>query len=436
MRNLLVAGSILTASLTLSGCATTPVAPASDAAYAKLLTLKIDPSTSAQALEQRTGGRLVIFKPEAGFAVLGLDRAHSQLSAQARQGGALEDNPGAFHLTGGTLWIDGGTLWIDAKTLWIDAKTLWIDAKTLWIDGGTLWTDGQFQSMPQNTAAFQQVHLDAAQRGSAHLGAGVTVAVVDSGLDLTHPAFQGAVDTQGMHDFVDGDGQPQEVGQLGHAPYGHGTGVAGVVRQIAPNSKIMPLRVVDAQGNGDAANVASAIVWAADHGAQVLNLSLGSDEASPAVEAALAYAAGRGLYAAISSGNRDLEALDEPAASLAASPLRRSMSVSVGSVDPADLKSSFGNYGAALNLSAPGEQIAVPAPEGYVGLWSGTSFSSPMAAGALALALADRTNSADLVQAMLGSAQPIDALAGNAAYAGKLGARLDIAALLNRVTTP
>jgi thermitase len=112
------------------------------------------------------------------------------------------------------------------------------------------------------------------------------------------------------------------------------------------------------------------------------------------------------------------------------------MSVSVGSVDANDVKSGFGNYAAALNLSAPGEQIAVPAPEGYVGLWSGTSFSSPMVAGALALALADRVGGADVVQAMKDSAQPIDTLAGNAAYAGKLGARLDIAALLNRVTSP
>ncbi len=438
MRQLLLACTLITSALVLGSCAAPPqvAAPARAATYTQLLTVHIDASARAQDLERRSGGKVLIFKPEAGFAVLGLTGAGNPLRAQASVGGQLEQNAGNFHLTGGTLWIDGGTLWIDGGTLWIDGGTLWIDGGTLWIDGGTLWIDGQFHSMPQNTDAFRQVHLDDAQRRSAHLGAGVKVAVIDSGLDLTHPAFQGVVDQQNMHDFVDGDSQPQEVGQVGQVPYGHGTGVAGVVRQVAPNSRILPLRVVDANGNADAANVASAIVWAVDHGSQVINLSLGSDEDSPAVDAALEYAASHNVNVTLSAGNRGAEVLDEPAASIAGSAARRATSVSVGSVDASDTRSSFSSYGPTLNLSAPGEHITVPAPDGHMAVWSGTSFSAPLAAGALALALGERSNGANVIQALKDSAQDINGVSGNAAYAQKLGGRLDVNALLQRVTTP
>ena len=437
MRPLLLACSLMTAALVLGSCAAPPqVAAPAPARAQQLLTVHIDAGTRAADLAQRSGGQVLIFKPEAGFAVLGLPARASALRAQASLGGQLESNLGAFHLTGGALWIDGGALWIDGGALWIDGGALWCDGGALWIDGGALWIDGQFHSMPQNTDAFRQVHLDDAQRGSAHLGAGVEVAVIDSGLDLAHPAFQGVVDRANMHDFVDGDDQPQEVGTVGQAPYGHGTGVAGVVRQVAPNSRILPLRVVDAQGNADAASVAAAVVWAADHGAGVLNLSLGSDQDSPAVDAALEYAAAHGVYATLSAGNRGGEALDYPAASLAGSALRRQTSVSVGSVDGSDVKSTFGSYSPDLGLSAPGEGVAVPAPEGHLALWTGTSFSAPLAAGALALALADRTNGADLVAALQASAADLNGVSGNAAYAHKLGGRLDVKALLDRVTAP
>src|SRR4029079_13408212 len=107
-------------------------------------------------------------------------------------------------------------------------------------------------------------------------GQPVVVAVLDTGIDLDHPAFAGRlVPVSDRWDFVDRDNDPSEVGQLRvDAAYGHGTHVAGIVSLVVPDAKIMPLRILDREGTGDAWRLVAALIWAANHGADVANLSV------------------------------------------------------------------------------------------------------------------------------------------------------------------
>src|SRR5262249_28573595 len=103
-------------------------------------------------------------------------------------------------------------------------------------------------------------------------GAGITVAILDTGVDLNHPALAGHL-TPG-YDFIDDDSDPSESGAPGlNAAYGHGTHVAGLVALAAPDARIMPLRTLDPDGMGNIWEQVAALDYAADHGADVINLS-------------------------------------------------------------------------------------------------------------------------------------------------------------------
>ncbi|WP_295821262.1 S8 family serine peptidase, partial [uncultured Deinococcus sp.] len=298
----------------------------------------------------------------------------------------------------------------------------------LWGNGTIgLWGNGRYEPIPQNSDPWQQIALDDVQAGRRASGNGMTVAVIDTGVDLNHPALAGGfTEPSTWHDFVDGDATPQDEGELGHGLTGHGTEVAGIVAQVAPAAKVMPLRVLGPDGTGDVASVAAAIVWAVDHGADVINLSLGSDQAMTAVSQAIAYANSQGVVVAAAAGNTGAEGIDYPAAEFAAQP----MNVAVGSVDLHDVKSAFSQYG-ALELLAPGEAIYGPAPQERSAAWSGTSMSAPVVAGGLALALEGGATGAQAAAALTGTATSVDGVQGNAAYAGKLGAgRIDLNAAL------
>jgi subtilisin family serine protease len=103
------------------------------------------------------------------------------------------------------------------------------------------------------------------------------VAVLDTGIDLTHPAFTGHLVPQSdMWDFVDDDNDPSEEGMLRTDPsFGHGTHVSGIVALTVPDAKIMPLRILDSDGSGELWRITAALIWAANHGADVVNMSIG-----------------------------------------------------------------------------------------------------------------------------------------------------------------
>ncbi|MGH9249620.1 MAG: S8 family serine peptidase, partial [Acidimicrobiales bacterium] len=172
--------------------------------------------------------------------------------------------------------------------------------------------------------------------------------------------------------------------------HGHGTMVAGIagartnnaagVAGVTWSGRIMPVKVLDASGTGTDADVAAGIVWAADHGAQIINLSLGAPGASKTLQAAIDHARARNIVVVAAAGN---EASDVPHWPAAADGV-----VAVGATTASGDLAGFSNYGSWVDVVAPGVNITSTAPGGGYAIGSGTSFSSPIVAGVAALAWA------------------------------------------------
>jgi subtilisin family serine protease len=188
--------------------------------------------------------------------------------------------------------------------------------------------------------------------GSDFSGSAI-VAVIDTGIDANHPDLDGKI--VAGYDFLDGDAIPNDT-------YGHGTHVAGIALAetnngigtagigYSPNIKVMPLRVCDENGCPSDA-VARAIYYAADHGANVINLSLGGRWPSSAEQVAIDYAWGeKGLVIAASSGNDGRTSVSYPAAF--------PNCIAVGSTNWHDTLAGYSNTGSALDVTAPGGEMS------------------------------------------------------------------------------
>ncbi len=206
-------------------------------------------------------------------------------------------------------------------------------------------------------------------------GEGITVAVIDTGIDPTHPVFTRL--TEG-YDFVDQDRTPVEQG--GGPAYGHGTMVAGIVALVAREATLMPMRAFTSDGVGTAADVVKAIRFAAMRGAQVINMSFGLSTPSRAIREALQFAAQQGVTLIASAGNDNSSTPPFPAS-------EEALVWAVAATDPQDRKADFSNYGAFVDLCAPGVNIYSAYPGGRYAWWSGTSFSAPFVSGTVALVL-------------------------------------------------
>ena len=209
--------------------------------------------------------------------------------------------------------------------------------------------------------------------------------------------------------------------------------MAGIILQVAPRAKIMPLRVLGPDGSGDVSSIVSAINWAVARGAHVINLSLGTDTDAPAIKTALAAAASKNVLAVASVGNAARRTLTFPAQYGFDLPLM----LSVASVDLTGAKSTFSNYGVQTEVVAPGENVYAPAPGNMMAAWTGTSQAAPIVSGGLALALGQTTRKhvASLPGAVSHSAtNSIYDRAANWPYGGQLGSgQIDLAALMNEV---
>ncbi|WP_240741700.1 S8 family serine peptidase [Deinococcus sp. KSM4-11] len=306
----------------------------------------------------------------------------------------------------------------------------------IWSGGAIgIWSGGTYNPLPQNSAVWTKIGLEKAHTLAPKLGAGVTVAVIDTGIDLNHPAFKGLLSAPATwHDFYANDDLPEEEGTLGTGAYGHGTNVAGIILQVAPAAKVMPLRVLGPDGSGDVAMVSQAIDWAVSHGAQVVNLSLGSTENSTIIQGAIARATAQGVLVVSSAGNENRDQITYPAALARNEGTAGDLALSVGSVSLSDVKSTFSNYAKALELVAPGENVYAPAPDGRMASWSGTSMAAPMVSGGLALALGQPLYFLPkyLPSTLAYTASDVYHSAGNTPYKDKLGVRgrLDLATFL------
>ncbi len=241
-------------------------------------------------------------------------------------------------------------------------------------------------------------------------GAGVVVAVVDTGVDTMHPALIGRLAPGGL-DFIGGDADPRDERNgldddgdfLVDEGYGHGTFVAGLVLAVAPGALVLPMRVLDSDARGDAAAIAEAVVRSVDLGARVVNLSLGSPQPSEAIREAIRYAENRGVTVVVAAGNE---------ADLVLFPARFSNTLAVTAVDAAGIAAPFTNFGSPADLAAPGVDLAGPVPADLgtaYARWSGTSFAAPLVSGTLALVRQARPFlAADrVVRALLDSAEDI-----------------------------
>lgn len=212
-------------------------------------------------------------------------------------------------------------------------------------------------------------------------GDGVVVAVVDSGVQGDHPDLAGQVlsgfdaiaDTTGGD--TDENGHGTHVAGTIAAIAGNGEGIAG----IAPNARILPIRVLDADGSGDVSDEAQGIVWAADNGADIINLSLGGDTATAAEKAAVDYARKQGVTVIAAAGNEREEG--SPVSYPAAYP----GVIGVAATDASDRVAFYSNKGDYVDVAAPGSAILSTWPGGEYETASGTSMAAPHVAAVAAL---------------------------------------------------
>ncbi|MGF1595977.1 MAG: S8 family serine peptidase [Acidimicrobiales bacterium] len=234
--------------------------------------------------------------------------------------------------------------------------------------------------------SVNQIALSASNPTSHGLtGNGVLVAVLDTGVDRSHPILEPRLSANG-YDFVDGDLDPSEEtdgidnngnGAIDEA-FGHGTFVAGVVALVAPQATILPIRILDSDGTTDSWTLLRGLAFASAADADVINLSLGGANLGPLVEEEMERVREEGAVIVAAAGNDGVSAEQLPAA--------YEDVLSVGAIDGATgLGATFSNVGSWVDVAAPGVGIVSTYPEGRFATWGGTSASSPVVAGLLAL---------------------------------------------------
>jgi thermitase len=207
----------------------------------------------------------------------------------------------------------------------------------------------------------------------------VTIAIVDSGVDLTHPDLAGNL--VAGYDFVNDDADAMD-------DNGHGTHVAGIAAAVTDNgtgvagvswgAQIMPVKVLNAGAGGTFDDVAQGIIWAVDNGAQVINLSLGGTTNSPVLQSAIAYAYSQGVVVVAAAGNANSAVLY---------PAAYDPVIAVAASDASDNRAGFSNYGPEVDVTAPGVNINSTALGGGYENRSGTSMAAAFVTGEVALLL-------------------------------------------------
>jgi subtilisin family serine protease len=252
------------------------------------------------------------------------------------------------------------------------------------------------------------------------LGSSSTIiAILDTGVDASHPDLSGGV--LAGRDFVNGDLDASD-------DNGHGTMAAGIAAARTDNAtgiagtcwrcRILPVKVLDAEGTGSHSQIANGIVWAADQGAHVISMSLGSPSASTVLANAVAYAESKGAVVVAAAGNAGSTTKAYPAAYPSV--------IGVAASTSSDGRYAWSNHGSWVSVAAPGCNPAT-APGGRYVEMCGTSASAPMVAGVVALARSHAPTStvAALRESLLATAAPV----GSWVAAGRVDAAAQIAAL-------
>ncbi|WP_128894380.1 S8 family serine peptidase [Longirhabdus pacifica] len=272
-----------------------------------------------------------------------------------------------------------------------------VEYKALFTPNDPLYSSNQYG--PQMMNAEQA--WDITQSDSS-----VLVAVIDTGVQDDHPDLIGKV-VPG-YDFIDNDNDPYD-------EQGHGTHVSGTVAALtnngigvagtAPNAKILSVRVLNSSGSGSNLGVSQGIVYAADNGADIINLSLGGSSPSSAVEDAVNYAWNKGVVVVAAAGNTPSTRPSYPA--------YYEKSIAVAATDANDQIAYFSTYGDWVDVAAPGVNvISTQLGGGYVS-YSGTSMATPHTAGVAALLAGQGLTHEEIRAKLEGTA---DKIAGTGQY--------------------
>lgn len=207
----------------------------------------------------------------------------------------------------------------------------------------------------------------------------VIVAVLDTGVQPNHPDLGTLLPG---YDFYNDDSSPAD-------DNGHGTAVAGIIAGLGNNGqgvagvcwncRILPVKVLGSNGTGTWSAVASGIVWATDHGADVISMSLGSTSADETTADAIAYAEAHGVVVVAAAGNCGNSVLSYPAAFPGV--------ISVGAVDQNSARYSWSNFGSWVQVDAPGCTFSTAKVSTYASNFCGTSAATPFVSGLAGLAL-------------------------------------------------
>jgi subtilisin family serine protease len=230
--------------------------------------------------------------------------------------------------------------------------------------------------------AGSQWHLGQIGAGTAWdlaQGSGVTIAILDSGVDTKHPDL--AAQAVPGWNFLDNNADTSDVN-------GHGTAVAGAalavldnavgIAGLAGHARLMPVRIADANAYAYWSTVAQGLVWAADHGARVANISYVGVAASQSVQNAAQYLRGKGGLVVVCAGNNAVDEQIAPTTTM----------IPVSATDANDALTSFSSWGKFVALAAPGMNIWTTVRGTGYQAWWGTSMASPIVAGVAGLMMA------------------------------------------------
>ena len=255
----------------------------------------------------------------------------------------------------------------------------------------------------------------------------VIVAVIDTGADLAHPDLKGRF-TAG-YDFVNNDRDPSD-------DQGHGTATSGIVGAATNNSTgiagmcwtctLMPIKALNSSGSGSYSTIANAVTWAADNGADVINLSLGGSTDSSTLHSAVTYARNKGIVIVGSAGNNGTTALTYPGS--------YSEVLSVAGSTSNDGLYSWSTYGSWVKVAAPGCDYTTARGGGYNSSFCGTSAAAPVVSGMVGLMRAANPGAtvSQIESAVTSTAVPI----GSVVRHGRVDAAAAVAAVATTSPTP
>ena len=211
-------------------------------------------------------------------------------------------------------------------------------------------------------------------------GKDVIVAVLDTGCDVNHPDLKDNI--LDGYNIIDNNSNVMDEN-------GHGTHVCGTIGAknngigmvgIAPDVKILPIKILNKRGSGKEKDIANGIIWASDNGADIITMSLGSPSPSKNIENAIDYATKKGCVIFCAAGNNGTS-------SPILYPAKYNTTIAIGSIGKNLNRSIFSCSGDELDFLSPGEDIFSCAPNNSYVLMSGTSMATPFAVGCAALAL-------------------------------------------------